>query len=193
MTDNEIIKALECMTGISCNDCHYSHEDCGDRIKDVEELSKYALDLINRQQEDIERLQSMNRAKLDTIHDLQADTNKLKEQLQNVTEKFNCQQTVYADLSKIIKNQKEEIVRLEYENEILSKNADTAFQDGLNEAQDLYAEQIKDEIKSEAIKELIDKLEPDHTFEIQRDDGYWEKVVRLESIKAIAKELVGED
>lgn len=106
---------------------------------------------------------------------------------------INRQQTVYADLSKIIKKQKEEIVRLEYENEILSKNADTAFQDGLNEAQDLYAEQVKDEIKSEAIKELIDKLEPDHTFEIQRDDGYWEKVVRLESIKAIAKELVGED
>ena len=41
MTDNEIIKALECMTGISCNDCRYSHEDCGDRIKDVEELVCY--------------------------------------------------------------------------------------------------------------------------------------------------------
>ena len=36
---------------------------------------------------------------------------------------------------------------LKYENEILSINADNAFQDGLNEAQGLYAEQVKAEIK----------------------------------------------
>lgn len=164
MTDNEIIKTLECLCGggDSCTECAYHKKYRFDECR--KQVAKDALDLINRQQVEV----------------------------QQITEKFNCQQTVYADLSKIIKKQKEEIVRLEYENEILSKNADTAFQDGLNEAQDLYAEQIKDEIKSEAIKELIDKLEPDHTFEIQRDDGYWEKVVRLESIKTIAKELVGD-
>ena len=124
MTDNEIIKLLECCKKSQCSKCYYSKE-C-DGYTQV----NYALDLINRQQAEIQR----------------------------ITEKFNCQQTVYADLSKIIKNQKEEIVRLEYENEILSKNADTAFQDGLNEAQDLYAEQIKDEIKSEAIKECAERL-----------------------------------
>ena len=58
----------------------------------------------------------------------------------------------------LINRQKEEIERLENENKILSKNADTAFQDGLNEAQDLYAEQIKAEIKSEAIKEFAERL-----------------------------------
>ena len=51
------------------------------------------LDLIYRQQEDIERLRSMNYAKLDTIHDLQADTNKLKEQLQDVQERYEEVQT----------------------------------------------------------------------------------------------------
>ena len=51
-----------------------------------------------------------------------------------------------------------EIARLKLENEILSKNADTAFQDGLNEAQDLYAEQVKAEIKSEAYKEFAEHL-----------------------------------
>ena len=51
------------------------------------------LDLIYRQQEDIERLRSMNCAKLDTIHDLQADTNKLKEQLQDVQERYEEAQT----------------------------------------------------------------------------------------------------
>ena len=51
-----------------------------------------------------------------------------------------------------------EIARLKLENEILSKNADTAFQDGLNEAQDLYAEQVKAEIKAEAYKEFAEHL-----------------------------------
>ena len=58
----------------------------------------------------------------------------------------------------LITRQKAEIDRLKNENDILSRNADTAFQDGLNEAQDLYAEQVKDEIKSEAIKEFAKRL-----------------------------------
>lgn len=58
----------------------------------------------------------------------------------------------------LINRQKTEIERLETENKILSENADTAFQEGLNEAQDLYAEQIKNEIRAEAIKEFADKL-----------------------------------
>lgn len=59
----------------------------------------------------------------------------------------------------LINLQKAEIERLEKENEILSKNADTAFQDGLNEAQDLYAEQIKNEIEAEARKEFAERLD----------------------------------
>ena len=51
-----------------------------------------------------------------------------------------------------------EIARLKNKNEILSKNADNAFQDGLNEAQDLYAEQVKSEIKSETYKEFAEHL-----------------------------------
>lgn len=58
----------------------------------------------------------------------------------------------------LINRQKAEIERLEKENKILSRNADIAFQDGLNEAQDLYAEQIKAEIKSDAIKEFAERL-----------------------------------
>lgn len=68
--------------------------------------------LIYEQQAEIERLKSMNQAKLDCIHDLQK------------------------------------------ENEILSRNADTAFQDGLNERRDLFAP----EIKSEAYKEFAEKV-----------------------------------
>ena len=56
MTDTEIIKALECLMYYNCEDCPYYRDDCVDRIKDPIELSKYALDLIDRQQAEIERL-----------------------------------------------------------------------------------------------------------------------------------------
>ena len=56
MTDAEIIKALECLMHDNCEDCPYYRDDCADRIKDPIELTKYALDLINRQQKEVERL-----------------------------------------------------------------------------------------------------------------------------------------
>ena len=46
------------------------------------ELLKSVRDLINRQQTEIVRLKSMNQAKLDTIHDLQAENEALNEKLQ---------------------------------------------------------------------------------------------------------------
>ena len=62
------------------------------------------------------------------------------------------------ELRETIHRQAAEIEKLNIENEILSINADTAFQDGLSEARDLYSEEVKDEIKSEAIKEFAEKL-----------------------------------
>lgn len=49
---------------------------------------------------------------------------------------------------------KAEIKRLHKENKILSRNADTAFQDGLNECRELFAP----EIKAEAYKTFAEKL-----------------------------------
>ena len=86
MTDNEIIKDLERISlysGFSDN---------------VINTLLDALDLIKQQRENIERLQSMNRAKLDTIHDLQADTNKLKEQLQAEIEQWKEEANRYQKL-----------------------------------------------------------------------------------------------
>ena len=59
MTDNEIIKALECCTDDSngvtrCERCPYQTTDLDYCIDD---LLEQALDLINRQQAEIERLQ----------------------------------------------------------------------------------------------------------------------------------------
>ena len=86
MTDNEIIKDLERISLYS------GFSD------DVINTLLDALDLIKQQRENIERLQSMNRAKLDTIHDLQADTNKLKEQLQAEIEQWKEEANKYQKL-----------------------------------------------------------------------------------------------
>ena len=61
MTDNEIIKALECCssqtTENTCGNCplfNIGRPDC------YRTLAKHSLDLINRQQAEIERLQKVN-------------------------------------------------------------------------------------------------------------------------------------
>lgn len=54
----------------------------------------------------------------------------------------------------LINRQKAEIEKLKSENEILSYNADNAFQEGLNECRELF----EPEIKSEAYKEFAKKV-----------------------------------
>ena len=73
-------------------------------------------------------------------------------------------------------------------NEILIKNADTAFQDGLNEAQDLYASQIRNEVKQEVIKEFVERLKKYHRYTfmfgnvvpVSAIDSLVEKIVEVE-------------
>ena len=73
LSDNEMIKALEYCedsrdTDKHCLKCPYCNESyCLDK------MMADALFLINRQKAEIERLQSMNNAKLDMIHDLRTD------------------------------------------------------------------------------------------------------------------------
>ena len=71
MTDNEIIQALYCCNNGWCDRCpYYGREDVADcREQNGADL----LGLIKCQQAEIERLRSMNQAKLDMIHDLQTE------------------------------------------------------------------------------------------------------------------------
>ena len=70
-----------------------------------------------------------------------------------------CVSELKVEVLGLLHRQQAEIERLEKENKILSENADTAFQDGLNEAQDLYAEQVKNKVRAEAIKEFADSFD----------------------------------
>lgn len=94
----------------------------------------------------------MNQAKLDTIHDLMAENE-----------------------------------RLSKENIILSQNADTAFEDGLNEAQDLYAEQVKAEIKAEAIKEFAESLKEELRLSTGNNGGFVPSMIDI-----LVKEKAGD-
>lgn len=124
---------------------------------------------------------------------------------------YESNDTVYADLSKIIKDQKAEIKRLKNENEILSKSADNAFQGVVREALDIInhqqeeIEQWKEEAnkyqrlwciaiddvddietaQSEAIKEFAERLQ---IRCIKQDGCLWSS-----DIGAELKEMVGEE
>ena len=70
MTDNEIIKALECCSdwenGDTCKECPFYEElDCAT----TDRLDKYALDLINRQKAEIERLEKECKITRAYLHD----------------------------------------------------------------------------------------------------------------------------
>lgn len=56
MTDNEIIKALECCVKDKCSDCPAKAMFC-----DANVPMAFALDLINRQSKEIGRLEKSNR------------------------------------------------------------------------------------------------------------------------------------
>ena len=72
MTDNEIIKALECCTKGNtsdvCSDCPLLHTDiCTEEENGV---MKLALDLINRQNAEIERLKGLKNHRQELINEL---------------------------------------------------------------------------------------------------------------------------
>ena len=95
----------------------------------------------------------------------------------------------------LINRQKAEIERLKRETAILSENADCAFQDGLNEVQDLYASQIRGEVRAEAINEFAERLK-ENTIEVDVSFGYgkehYTEAVTLIEIDNLVKEMLGE-
>lgn len=77
ITDEEIKSSLEVIaTTRNCNECKIRNCKWG-TCNCSQITANAALDLINRQQAEIERLKSMNQAKLDCIHDLQSENEEL--------------------------------------------------------------------------------------------------------------------
>ena len=91
---------------------------------------------------------------------------------------------------------KAEIEKLQKENYLLSENADTAFQDGLNEAQELYALQVEGEIKSEAIKEFAERLKEEiicdtaYGCDCNQHSGYYDYKIKIGDIPEYIDDIV---
>ena len=77
MTDNEIIKALECCSGTTCKGCPFQERFGEDAPCPY--LEKYALELINRQKAEIDILIRKKEALKDEIAGLTAKVERLKE------------------------------------------------------------------------------------------------------------------
>lgn len=106
----------------------------------------------------------------------------------NVRDLINRQKAEIEQLTQNLKFVRGTVERQKRENEILCQNADTAFQDGLNEAQDLYREQIKSEVKAEAIKEFAERLK-----EKVKVNNLGDGFVYAWEINNLVKEMVGAD
>lgn len=91
------------------------------------------------------------------------------------------------DVLNLVNRQKAEIEKLKSKNEILSHNADNAFQEGLNECRELF----EPEIKSEAYKEFAERLKRSTVTVVLGNKIY--SVATSKDVDNILKELVGEE
>lgn len=73
MTDNEIIKALECCITNDCAKCKAYDETYGEIVDCLHTICRNALDLINRQKTEIERLETEKDNLIRTYAECQAE------------------------------------------------------------------------------------------------------------------------
>lgn len=170
MTDNEIIKALECCIKDNC--------DCGECPAipvcqhDADCPKTIALALINRQKAEIE---SLNKKYQLAVTEREANVKGFTEEVER--------------LEGNLKFVRGTVERLRKANEILSANADTAFQEGLNEAQELYAQQIKNETRDKAIKEFAERVKENVTYH-EDECGDFVAWVDCRNIDRIAEKII---
>lgn len=180
MTDKQIIKALEHCSSDEVGLCHICPLD-GECNGDITILLKYALDLINRQKAEIERLTEMHNAIIagqETLQKALAERNaeierlltefaRLKEETKQPYLLTNCDDKLVEVLRKVIKNQNAVCIP--------DNGATVEFLD-------------KASIKAEAIKEFAEKLKSKKTTAISCD-YLFEEVVRKSSIDNLVKEM----
>lgn len=93
----------------------------------------------------------------------------------------------YTEVLGLINRQKAEIEELKRKNEILSRNADNAFQEGLNECRGLF----EPEIKAEAYKEFAERIRECCASNDDLPADAWLSVTT--DINCVLKEMVGEE
>ena len=180
LTDKEIIKALECCGTATCisNSCPY------EKIHDIPtcttKLTRDALDLINRQQAEIDELKHEREVLIEDIHHSADQTNEQMEEI----EKLNVELVGMRDACKSYKmhydNAQAELERL-----TINMNA---FGLGMKREKERA-----DTIRAEAIKEFAEKLKEDLGIWSFDFTYYADRAEARGYIDNLVKEIVGED
>ncbi len=93
MTDNEIIKALECLSGIAkdwdCDKCPFDSAICTSFV------AESTLDLINRLQEEKQNLEIELKAMRGAANSYKDEVERLKENLEEAVSCFNRMESLY--------------------------------------------------------------------------------------------------
>lgn len=88
MTDSEIIKALECCGNNTCRECVYNTSDDRFDLTCTTNMAKDALDIINRQQTEIDILIRKKETLRDEIAEQQAEIERLTNKLEYLNGKY---------------------------------------------------------------------------------------------------------
>lgn len=99
----------------------------------------------------------------------------------------NCSETTANAALDLINRQKAEIKELKRKNEILSRNADNAFQECLNECRELF----EPEIKAEAYKEFAERLKRSTVTAVIGNEIY--AVATSKGVDNLLKEMAGDE
>lgn len=198
MSDQEIIRALECIASeenVLCDSCpnkKFYLLECH------RQGAKNALDLINRQQAELDNYSHNIKNLTESNMQLHKEIEDVRIAVKSYKGKYESAVETARELKLVIAEKQAEIERLTEENLILSSNADTAFQDGLNEAQELYAEQIRNEIKTEAIKDFAERLKNEiindtaYGCDSSQHSGYYDYKIKIGDITEYIDNLVKE-
>lgn len=178
MTDNEVIKALECCADEyihSCDYCPFEKECYGDNLN----LVKYALDLINR-------LKTKNNQLDETIQQLAEEINRQKAENEKLTEDYNNliyeKDLLFDEAEAQIKAKKAEIEKLDAENDCLVKELDKQC----DECVEFNVSQARKKAIEEFAKELINRFSKNNLTQ-----GFYVNISEIDLINLV-KEMVGD-
>lgn len=142
MTDKEIIKGLKCCLGGTeelCKECPFNGECYGD----VEYLIAYALDLINRQQEQLEAAIAGQETLQKALAEKDREVAELNSDLKLLRNNYDCLKTNFDETVEKNKRLRDKVIGLTAEKEQLIKT----FGECQAEAIRAFAERLKAEFK----------------------------------------------
>ena len=143
MTDNEIIKLLECCKKSQCSNCEY-----GKQCDGYTQVC-YALDLINRQQAEIADERAKDNICAEVIARQDKEIAKYKAEIKNYSRNNRSLTAAVTEMQAALKKQSAEIERLKNDCFCIANERD-AIGDCINTA--------VDEAKAEAIEGFADKV-----------------------------------